>query len=371
MSCLRITATIEEERAKLGYDIDGVVYKVNRLDWQERLGFVSRAPRWGLAHKFPAEKAMTVLEGIDIQVGRTGALTPVARLKPVTVGGVVVANATLHNEDEIARKDIRIGDTVIVQRAGDVIPQILGFVPEKRPAGREALRVSENLPGLRQPCGARGQRETGKLDAVRRCTGGLICAGPAGRAAQAFRLAQRLRHRGAWATRSSQEFYRRRPHPVAARHLHARGARRASWRDACMSARAGARPAPAISSRRSRRGARSRSTASSMRSASAMSARPTRRLLARAYGTAEAFRDADDRGGRTGTARPGRNSLRMTASARSSARRSCDFFAEPHNRRGGRRSARTMSTAVPLEARRARPRRSPARPWCSPARSNA
>jgi len=168
---LEFFAGIGDKRAQLPYEIDGVVYKVNQLAQQQRLGFVARAPRFALAHKFPAEEALTVVQNIEVQVGRTGAITPLARLVPVAVGGVIVTNATLHNEDEVNRKDIQIGDTVIVRRAGDVIPEVVAFVPERRPADARRFVMPANCP----VCGSAIVRPEG--EAVARCSGGWIkCA---------------------------------------------------------------------------------------------------------------------------------------------------------------------------------------------------
>jgi DNA ligase (NAD+) len=183
---LRFYHGIEQERSHLDYDIDGVVYKVDRLDWQERLGFVSRSPRWAIAHKFPAERAITVLKGIDIQVGRTGAMTPVGKLEPIGVGGVIVQNVTLHNEDYIKGiggkgealregRDIRIGDTVIVQRAGDVIPQIVDVVIDKRPAESKPYHFPTKCPCPLHTDVLREETATGEEGARARCTGDFAC----------------------------------------------------------------------------------------------------------------------------------------------------------------------------------------------------
>ena len=168
--CLDYYARMQRRRATLGYEIDGVVYKVDRLDWQRDLGFVARAPRWAVAHKFPAQEETTVVRDVEFQVGRTGALTPVARLEPVFVGGVTVSNVTLHNMDELARKDVRIGDTVVVRRAGDVIPEVVRVIADLRPPDAHVVE----LPGRCPVCGSHVTRAEG--EAVARCSGGLVCS---------------------------------------------------------------------------------------------------------------------------------------------------------------------------------------------------
>ena len=168
--CLDYYADIGRRRHDLAYEIDGVVYKVDSLELQEELGFVSRAPRWAIAHKFPAQEELTEVLGVDFQVGRTGAVTPVARLKPVFVGGVTVSNATLHNIDELHRKDVRVGDTVIVRRAGDVIPEVARVIASRRPKNTRRIQLPKTCP----VCNSRVEREEG--EAVARCTGGLFCA---------------------------------------------------------------------------------------------------------------------------------------------------------------------------------------------------
>jgi len=169
-ACFDFYKSIASRRSSLGYDIDGVVFKVNRLAQQDNMGAVSRAPRWAIAYKFPPEEELTEILDIEIQVGRTGALTPVARLKPVFVGGVTVTNATLHNEDELKRKDVRVGDTVIVRRAGDVIPEVLKVVMERRPKNARIFKMPSNCP----ICGSDIEREEG--EAITRCSGGLYCS---------------------------------------------------------------------------------------------------------------------------------------------------------------------------------------------------
>ena len=275
---------IEEQRAELDYDIDGVVYKVDRLDWQERLGFVSRTPRWAIAHKFPAERAMTVLRDIEIQVGRTGSFTPVGKLEPVGVGGVIVQNVTLHNEDYIKGiggdgeqlregRDIRIGDTVVIQRAGDVIPQVVDVVIDKRPKNAKAYHFPKKCPCPLHTDVVREETATGEEGARARCTGEFACP------------YQKIEHLKLFASRRAFDIDGLGEKQIAVllrgglgeracRYLHAAGAQRED--QAGRASKATARPPCATCSPPSRSGGGFRSSALSLRSACAMSARPRR-----------------------------------------------------------------------------------------------
>ena len=282
-NCSPSTARSSRRRADLDYDIDGVVYKVDRLDWQERLGFVSRSPRWAIAHKFPAERAITVLKDIEIQVGRTGALTPVGKLEPVGVGGVIVQNVTLHNEDYIKGiggdgeplregRDIRIGDTVIIQRAGDVIPQVVDVVLDKRPKNAKPYHFPTKCPCYLHTDIVREETATGEEGARARCTGEFACPFQKIEHLKLFCLAPRLRHRGP-GRKADRIVLREGMGEGAGRHLHA-------GEEAQERAAGGGRLRRDLGAqsvrRRSSSGARFRSNASSLRSASAMSARPRR-----------------------------------------------------------------------------------------------
>jgi DNA ligase (NAD+) len=290
-----------------------------------RLGFVSRSPRWAIAHKFSAEQATTVLEAIDIQVGRTGAMTPVARLRPVTVGGVVVSNATLHNEDEIARKDVRVGDTVVVQRAGDVIPQVVSVLLDHRPTQSQPYA----FPTLCPVCGSHAEREvrtTGKSDAVRRCTGGLVCS------AQQI---ERLKH---FASRNAfdieglgdkiiEEFHRegliRKPQDIFSLEARDGGAlsKKEGWGESSA-----ANLFAAINARR---------TVGLDRFIFALGIRhvgeTTARVLARAYGDAAHFRDQVVAAGQGDTSDASTELLSHDGIGETVAEALVQFFAEPHN----------------------------------------
>ena len=274
-SMLAFHHEIEAQRATLDYDIDGVVYKVDRLDWQQRLGFVSRNPRWAVAHKFPAEKATTVVKAIEIQVGRTGALTPVAKLEPVTVGGVVVQNATLHNADEIERLGVRIGDTVMIQRAGDVIPQVLGVVMERRPKSAKPYKFPSRCPCPLHTAVVREATASGEEGAVARCTGEFACP---------FQKVEHLKHfvsRRAFDIEGLGEkqielFFER---GWVKEPAHIFTSRRAMRRSGSRRGKVLANCRCATCSTRSGPGARSRSSASSMRWVCGMWARRPRARL--------------------------------------------------------------------------------------------